>query len=68
MWKFIKNLITRIRNKEKKVIRFELNGRKIKAVAIGKDVTLKVAQPPNMPKLDPDELDDIMMELARRLT
>jgi hypothetical protein len=67
MWKFFKNLIRVILNKKRKSIKFEYNGRKVKAVAIGKDVTMKIEQPNNMPKLDTDELDEILMELARRL-
>ena len=67
MWKFFKNLIRVILNKKRKSIKFEYNGRKVKAVAIGKDITMKIEQPSTMPKLDTDELDEILMELARRL-
>lgn len=67
MWKFFKNLIRVILNKKRKAIKFEYNGRKVKAVAIGKDITMKIEQPSTMPKLDTDELDEILMELARRL-
>lgn len=67
MWKFITNFIKRLIKKPKRSVKFTYKNRKVKAVAIGKNVTMKIEKPVNMPDLTSDELEEILFEVAARL-
>ena len=67
MWKFFKNLAKQLFGKPKRSVKFTHNGRKVKAVAIGKNVTMKIEKPTNMPDLTSEELEEIIYEVARRI-
>lgn len=67
MWKFFKNLAKQLFGKKKRSVKFIYKDRKVKAVSIGKNVTMKIEKPINMPDLTSDELEEILIEVARRL-